>query len=65
MCTAPSDGGMRPVSIAMVVVLPAPLCPRKPVISPSRISRSSPDTATFECVPVTDPSDARSVSLFS
>src|SRR6186713_1416568 len=32
--TRPAAGGMKPVRIRMVVVLPAPLGPRKPRISP-------------------------------
>ncbi len=41
----PEVGFSRPLSMLMVVVFPAPLGPRKPNISPLRISRFSPFTA--------------------
>ena len=43
---SPPSGGMSPVSIEMVVVLPAPFAPSSAVIWPRRISRSRPCTAT-------------------
>src|SRR5205814_4613266 len=41
----PDVGGMRVASIRNVVVLPAPLGPRKPKISPAPTRRSMPLTA--------------------
>ena len=41
----PAVGRSRVVSIRRVVVLPAPLGPRKPTTSPSSTSRSTPLTA--------------------
>ena len=46
MNAEPDDGGMRPVNIEIVVVLPAPLAPRRPVTCPGAICRSRPWTAT-------------------
>mmetsp|Transcript_15258 Transcript_15258/g.32477 ORF Transcript_15258/g.32477 Transcript_15258/m.32477 type:complete len:285 (+) Transcript_15258:1877-2731(+) len=43
---SPAEGGMRPVSIEMVVVLPAPFAPSSAEICPERSSRSRPCTAT-------------------
>ena len=40
--------GTRPVSMRMVVDLPAPLGPRKPKKDPRGTSRSTPSTAAFE-----------------
>ena len=34
MRTVPEDGGKKPVSMRMVVDLPAPLPPKKPVATP-------------------------------
>src|SRR6266540_6974501 len=45
MRATPADGRNRPISILIVVVLPAPFGPRKPKISPGRTSRSTPLTA--------------------
>ena len=44
--TLPSSGRSNPTHIAMVVLLPAPLGPRSPKISPRLISSDSPSTAT-------------------
>ena len=41
-----ASGSTKPVSIAIVVVLPAPFAPSSAVISPPRISRFNPATAT-------------------
>src|SRR5215471_12108256 len=41
----PLVGKIRPMSILMVVVLPAPLGPRKPKISPRRTSSDRSSTA--------------------
>ena len=46
---SPADGGTSPVSMEMVVVLPAPLWPSRPKIWPSNMSRSTPATAV--CTP--------------
>jgi hypothetical protein len=43
----PASGGIRPVSIRMVVDLPAPFGPRKPKKEPRGTSRSTPSTAAF------------------
>ncbi|AKZ58175.1 hypothetical protein SAM23877_5130 [Streptomyces ambofaciens ATCC 23877] len=43
---APPVGASSVVSIRRVVVLPAPLGPRKPRISPARTVRSMPRTAS-------------------
>src|SRR5579884_1539153 len=45
----PEVGKMSPSSILIVVVLPAPLRPRKPKISPSSTSRLRLLTATTSC----------------
>ena len=45
-CTRPSLGGRYPVTIRIVVVLPAPLGPRKPRTSPSCTSNDRLSTAT-------------------
>src|ERR1700677_3007119 len=42
----PDVGATRPMSILMVVVLPAPFGPRKPKISPRRTSSEMPRTAS-------------------
>src|SRR5688572_5316699 len=42
---SPSLGASSPVSILMVVVLPAPLGPRNPKISPARTSNVTASTA--------------------
>src|SRR5271169_4998253 len=44
----PAVGWMRPVSILRVVVLPAPLGPRKPTISPGLIEKERGLTASTE-----------------
>src|ERR1700730_10531319 len=44
--TDPSLRGSRPVSILMTVVLPLPLGPRKPKISPFSTRKLTPSTAT-------------------
>ena len=41
----PEVGGMRPISIRIVVVLPAPFGPRKPKISPRSTVKDTPLTA--------------------
>jgi len=41
----PADGLDKPISILMVEVLPAPLGPKKPNISPYSISKEIPSTA--------------------
>src|ERR1700730_11067454 len=43
----PEVGGARPISIRIVVVLPAPLGPRNPKKQPRGTSRSSPSTAAL------------------
>src|SRR5687768_16452152 len=45
--TSPSVGGMKPVIMRMVVLLPAPLGPRKPNTSPLSTEKETPFTATF------------------
>src|SRR3954463_15274421 len=47
MVTSPSLGGMKPVIIRMVVLLPAPFGPRKPSTSPFSTVKETPLTATF------------------
>src|SRR5215831_4345665 len=42
----PDVGGRKPVSTRMAVVLPAPLGPRNPTISPSRTEKVTSATAT-------------------
>ena len=42
--TTPSVGGMKPVTIRMVVVFPAPFGPRKPTISPASTLKVIPWT---------------------
>ena len=42
----PPLGWIRPLSILSVVVLPAPLAPRKPTISPGSIEKLSSRTAS-------------------
>eukprot|EP01137_Pigoraptor_chileana_P029005 Opistho-2@13609 len=44
---SPDDGGKRPVSMDMVVVLPAPLCPSSAVIWPRYIFSERSSTATL------------------
>ena len=46
MYAVPDVGGIKPVSIEIVVVLPAPFAPKSEVICPGRICRSRLDTAT-------------------
>jgi hypothetical protein len=41
----PAVGRARPVSIRIVVVLPAPLCPSRPKTSPSATLKVIPSTA--------------------
>src|SRR5712691_3512165 len=48
MVTRPLVGLSRPAIIRMVVVLPAPLGPRKPWISPGSTERLTPSTAVKE-----------------
>src|SRR5690349_129775 len=43
----PLSAGIRPVSIRIVVDLPAPLGPRKPKNDPRGTSRSTPSTAAL------------------
>lgn len=43
----PSLGSMRPVSMEMVVVLPAPLCPKRAKIYPLYMVRFVPPTAVL------------------
>src|SRR5436305_1694344 len=43
----PSEGGMNPVIIRIVVDLPAPFGPRKPSTSPRSTSNETSFTATF------------------
>src|SRR6185312_3430546 len=45
MLTVPESGRVRPSSMSIVVVLPAPFGPRKAMISPGCTSRSMPFTA--------------------
>src|SRR5258705_11167203 len=45
--TSPAVGRRRPVSILMVVLLPAPLGPRNPKNRPRGTSNEMPSTATF------------------
>mmetsp|Transcript_101930 Transcript_101930/g.247745 ORF Transcript_101930/g.247745 Transcript_101930/m.247745 type:complete len:245 (+) Transcript_101930:454-1188(+) len=47
---SPSVGPWPPVITFTSVVLPAPLCPRRQKICPSRMSRSTPSTAVFLAV---------------
>src|SRR2546428_12585473 len=47
MVTSPAVGRSRPVSILMVVLLPAPLGPRKPKKRPRGTSKETSSTATF------------------
>src|SRR5690606_9029992 len=46
MLARPPLGWIRPISIFMVVVLPAPLGPRKPNTSPGSTAKLMPSTAT-------------------
>src|SRR5207245_3868174 len=48
MVTVPLVGLSRPAIMRMVVVLPAPLGPRKPWISPGSTERLTPSTAVKE-----------------
>ena len=43
----PASGGIRPVSMRIVVDLPAPLGPRKPKKQPRGTSRFTPSTAAL------------------
>src|SRR5215468_3735779 len=43
----PAEGSSRPAIIRIVVDLPAPFGPRKPVTTPGRTTKSSPSTASF------------------
>src|SRR5438874_7782799 len=47
MVTSPAVGRSRPVSILIVVLLPAPLGPRKPKKRPRGTSKETSSTATF------------------
>jgi hypothetical protein len=42
--TLPELGRMRPTSMRIVVVFPAPFGPRKPKTSPGSISNETPET---------------------
>src|SRR5438045_94496 len=46
MRSAPALGGKTPARIRIVVVLPAPLGPRKPTISPAATSKEMPRSAS-------------------
>ena len=48
----PEEGGNKPVSIDIVVVLPAPLCPSRAVIWPLKMFKDSSSTATLDPVEV-------------
>ena len=50
MCAVPEDAGNKPVSIDIVVVFPAPLCPNRAVIWPLKIFSESSSTATLDPV---------------
>lgn len=41
----PESGSKTPITILMVVVLPAPLGPKRPTISPGRTQKDTPSTA--------------------
>ena len=45
MVTRPAVGGMKPVTMRMVVDLPAPFGPRKPSTSPRSTLNDTPSTA--------------------
>ncbi len=47
MCTSPDVGARKPVSMRSVVVLPAPLGPRKPTISPVSTRNDTSFTASL------------------
>src|SRR5579875_3427128 len=47
MRTSPESGATRPAIIATVVVLPAPLGPSRPTVSPAATENDTPSTATF------------------
>src|SRR6185295_5596418 len=47
MATRPEVGGINPVTMRMVVDLPAPLGPRKPSTSPRSTEKEIPSTARF------------------
>src|SRR5512140_3817937 len=51
----PSVGGIKQVSIRMVVVFPAPLGPRKPTIWPFSTSNDRWSTATFRAYRLVSP----------
>ena len=50
MWAEPDEGGNKPVSIDIVVVFPAPLCPRRAVIWPLKMFSESSSTATLDPV---------------
>src|SRR5688572_7189794 len=56
MTTRPDVGFRRPAMMRMLVVLPAPLGPRNPWISPGATSRLTPSTAVNEPYFLTRPS---------
>src|SRR5437899_9995073 len=58
MVTVPLVGLSRPAIMRMVVVLPAPLGPRKPWISPGSTERLTPSTAVKEPYVLTSDSTA-------
>src|SRR5688572_17351296 len=55
MVAQPPLGSRRVQSILMVVVLPAPFGPSSPKISPARISKLTPSTATCHSVGARSP----------
>ncbi len=46
--TAPASGRVRPSTMSIVVVLPAPFAPSSATVSPGAITRSTPHTARTE-----------------
>ena len=50
MWAEPEEGGNKPVNIDIVVVFPAPLCPRRAVIWPLKMLSESSSTATLDPV---------------
>src|ERR1700687_5284055 len=52
----PEVGGRKQVSTRMVVVLPAPLGPRKPTICPLSTEKEMLSTATWFAYPLVNPS---------
>src|SRR5262245_10503347 len=62
MRTRPESGRARPTSMRIVVVLPAPLGPRKPKTSPARTANDTPDTAVRFPKCLVSPSAERTTS---